>query len=78
MGVRVNVRMSKIVRRSINVGVRGVRGVRDLLKPGGTPLPPDALKNEVPTLKSRALIQKIIPRKKFEKIGNSLILVFHS
>ena len=75
MGVRVNVRMSKIVRRSINVGVRGVR---DLLKPGGTPLPPDALKNEVPTLKSRALIQKIIPRKKFEKIGNSLILVFHS
>ena len=75
MGVRVNVRMSKIVRRSINVGVRGVR---DLLKPGGTPLPHDALKNEVPTLKSRALIQKIIPRKKFEKIGNSLILVFHS
>ena len=75
MGVRVNVRMSKIVRRSINVGVRGVR---DLLKPGGTPLPPDALKNEVPTLKSRVLIQKIIPRKKFEKIGNSLILVFHS
>ena len=75
MGVRVNVRMSKIVRRSINVGVRGVR---DLLKPGGTPLPPDALKNEVPTLKSRALIQKIIPRKKFEKIGNSLILMFHS
>ena len=75
MGVRVNVRMSKIVRRSINVGVRGVR---DLLKPGGTPLPPDALKNEVPILKSRALIQKIIPRKKFEKIGNSLILVFHS
>ena len=75
MDVRVNVRMSKIVRRSINVGVRGVR---DLLKPGGTPLPPDALKNEVPTLKSRALIQKIIPRKKFEKIGNSLILVFHS
>ena len=75
MGVRVNVRMSKIVRRSINVVVRGVR---DLLKPGGTPLPPDALKNEVPTLKSRALIQKIIPRKKFEKIGNSLILVFHS
>ena len=75
MGVRVNVRMSKIVRRSINVGVRGVR---DLLKPGGTPLPPDALKNEVPTLKSRALIQKIIPRKKFEKIENSLILVFNS
>ena len=75
MGVRVNVRMSKIVCRSINVGVRGVR---DLLKPGGTPLPPDALKNEVPTLKSTALIQKIIPRKKFEKIGNSLLLVFHS
>ena len=75
MGVRVNVRMSKIVCRSINVGVRGVR---DLLKPGGILLPPDALKNEVPTLKSTALIQKIIPRKKFEKIGNSLLLVFHS